>query len=84
MAECKYCQKDYQESERTLIKNELWFANFDNHPVSPGHMKIIPKRHVISIIELTNTELISMREIMKQASELIEKEYHPDGYNYRN
>lgn len=82
MAECKYCNEDYQKSERNVLENELFFANFDNHPVNPGHMKIIPKRHMNSICELTEQEFIAMRDMMLKARELIDKKYHPDGYNY--
>ena len=81
MTDCQYCNRKYQESERTILENELWFANFDNHPINPGHMKVIPKRHVESITELTDAELLFMREIMTRAKELIDRQFHPDGYN---
>ena len=81
MGACKYCDKDYQTSDRIILENEFFFANYDNHPVNPGHMKLIPKRHVDSLCELTDQEIISMRDLMIKAKELIDKEHHPDGYN---
>lgn len=81
MESCKYCNKKYQDSERNVLSNDLFFANFDNHPVSKGHMKLIPKRHVNSICELTEDELIAMRDLMSQAKELIYQRFKPDAYN---
>ena len=59
----------------------MFFANFDNHPVSKGHMKLIPKRHVDSICKLTEDELIAMRNLMIKAKELVNKQFNPDAYN---
>ena len=81
MDSCLYCDRKYQNSDRTVLENDLWFVNYDNHPVARGHMKIIPKRHVNSIVELTDEELLSMREIMQKAIQMIDEKFHPDGYN---
>ncbi len=81
MNNCRYCDQVYQKSARTVIENESWFANYDMHPVSSGHMKIIPRRHVNSIAELTHEELASMKEMFIEAELLVNELYHPDGYN---
>jgi diadenosine tetraphosphate (Ap4A) HIT family hydrolase len=81
MADCKYCDKDYQKSSRTVLENEHFFANYDNHPVNLGHMKLIPKRHVNSLCELTDQEFVAMKDMIIKTKELIDKEHHPDGYN---
>jgi len=81
MEECKYCNEKYQHSWRTIVENEHFFANLDNHPVSPGHMKLISKRHVNSICELTDAEIIAMRDLMAEAQGYADRKYKPDGYN---
>jgi len=81
MPECRYCERDYQRSDRSVLENELFFANYDNHPVSRGHMKIIPKRHIDSLASLTGLECIALLEMIQRAKALIDHEYHPDGYN---
>lgn len=81
MGHCKYCDRDYQKSDRTILENRLFFANYDNHPVNPGHIKLIPKRHVDLLCELTAEEFIAMRDLMIEAKKLIDKAHHPDGYN---
>ena len=32
----------------------------DGYPVSPGHTLIVPKRHVQSVFELTEAELVAV------------------------
>jgi len=68
---CPYCNPEYQDSDRIVLKNEYWFANFDNHPVSKGHMKIIPFRHVAMFTELMDEELIPLVSIMNNSKKLI-------------
>lgn len=77
---CRYCDKTYQK-KRNILENELFFANYDNHPVNPGHMKLISKRHVSSICELTDNGIIAMRDLMIKAKESIDEKYHPSAYN---
>lgn len=81
MSSCKYCDESYQRSERTLFENDRWFSNLDKHPVNPGHMKIIPKRHVNSVAELTANEWVSLGDMLSKAKESLAVEFHPDGYN---
>jgi len=81
MNSCKYCEEIYQKSDRTILENGLFFANYDNHPVNNGHIKLIPKRHLNSLSEFNNLELIAMRDLLIMAKELIEKVHHPHGYN---
>jgi len=80
MGDCRFCDTAYQ-STRNDLENELFFANYDNRPVSPGHMKLIPKRHVNSLCELTEKELVALRNLMTEAKKVIDQRFHPDGYN---
>lgn len=65
-----------------VIDNEFFFALHDKYPVSPGHMLIIPKRHVETWFELSPEEKDSMLLLAEEAKELIEKERRPDGFNF--
>ena len=80
MPDCKYCDPEYQKA-RSELENELFFANSDAHPVNPGHMKIIPKRHVDSLCELTDQEVIALRDLLVMVKGHIDQQHHPDGYN---
>jgi diadenosine tetraphosphate (Ap4A) HIT family hydrolase len=78
---CLFCDRDDKEEHHIVAENDLFFARFDNFPVSAGHAEIIPKRHIVSFFELSETEFISMYDLIKITKEIIEKEFKPDGYN---
>ena len=78
---CKYCSKQYQNSVRVVLRNDYWLGIFDNHPVSLGHMKLVSRNHRISFGDLSDAEIIAFRDILKEASLLIIKKHHPDGWN---
>ena len=75
---CIFCNID---EESKVIKNRDWFVIYDRFPVSPGHMLIIPYRHINSLEELYNSEKESFFEILDNTKILLDSIYKPDGYN---
>jgi diadenosine tetraphosphate (Ap4A) HIT family hydrolase len=76
---CPFCRV---ESEREIIASSaLSLAFFDGFPVSPGHTLIIPRRHVASFFDLTEEERQDLLSLLDHVKCIIEKKYHPDGYN---
>lgn len=80
MKNCRFCDPKYQK-ERNVIDNEFFFANYDSNPVTKGHMKIIPKRHVDSFFDLSEKEIIAAYDLLKKAKRLLDKKHKPDAYN---
>jgi diadenosine tetraphosphate (Ap4A) HIT family hydrolase len=56
-------------------------AFYDGFPVSPGHVLIIPKRHVASYFDLTSQEREAMTQMMLDVKLKLDERFHPDGYN---
>jgi len=54
------------------MENELAYASYDSYPVSEMHCLIIPKRHVKSYFEMTNEEVISCNELIKDIKKEVE------------
>jgi len=77
MDNCIFCST----REEKIFENELAFVIRDAFPVSPGHMLIIPKRHISSYFQATPEEREAMDSLLFSTKELLEKEYRPDGYN---
>jgi len=63
------------------LKNELCFAIFDKYPVNPGHVLVIPYRHVADYFELTKEEKIAAVELIDEVKKFLDREFSPDGYN---
>src|SRR5207247_3858869 len=57
------------------------YARYDHFPISEGHILIIPYRHVANFLSLTPAERTSVLELVCQASQKLNSEFHPDGYN---
>ena len=76
---CPFCRV---EAEREILaSSELSLAFFDGFPVSPGHVLIIPRRHVASYFDLTAEERQDIQSLLSHVKSIIDEKYHPDGYN---
>ena len=75
---CSFCTVP---RERLVFEGELAFVIRDGHPVSPGHMLVIPKRHVASFFETTTEEQASMLRLLNLARIEIAQQFKPAGYN---
>lgn len=77
--ECPFCS--LSKDRVLLFETDNCIAFYDGFPVSPGHVLIIPKRHVASYFDLTDEERKSMNDVLLYVKQMIDEQYHPDGYN---
>lgn len=73
---CVFCSLDKVE-----LQNDSAFAVFDRYPVSPGHMLVIPKRHVQSFFETTPQEKAALLQLLEDCRRLLIEKHNPDGFN---
>lgn len=66
---------------RIVAENELAVVVKDGFPVSPGHMLIIPRRHVASFFQITEAERASMLRLLDEAKASLDTEFGSDAYN---
>lgn len=76
--DCVFCEKPQSE---WLMWNQLAAAFWDLNPVNPGHLLIIPQAHRATYFDLSAAELIAVNQLLKKAKLLLDRQYHPDGYN---
>ena len=69
---CTFCQFG-QGDRRNFFQNELFIAGPDLFPVSPGHTLIIPRRHVLNVVDLSQEEWALLRQTIKDAIDHIER-----------
>jgi diadenosine tetraphosphate (Ap4A) HIT family hydrolase/GNAT superfamily N-acetyltransferase len=60
---------------------ELAYARYDNHSLSPGHLLIVPRRHVASFFDMTLDEQTAIVSLLSRAQRLVQSQHSPDGYN---
>jgi diadenosine tetraphosphate (Ap4A) HIT family hydrolase len=78
---CLFCDRTNSKEHKIILENDFCFARWDNFPVSRGHAEIVPKSHINSFFDLSNDQLIQLYSLLREAKEVVQKEYNPDGYN---
>lgn len=75
---CPFCNPGPDD---IVLQNEAAYTQCDKYPVSPGHLLIIPKRHIPSIFEATSREIDDLWDLVFRAKEYLDQKYSPEGYN---
>lgn len=68
MKPCLFCQNEFQEDN--IFENKSFYLKIDQFPVAPGHLLIIPKRHMPTFFELTQDEFADLQIMIAKAKEL--------------
>lgn len=76
--ECPFCQLT---DRKFVLESDLSCAILDGFPVNPGHLLLIPRRHVCDFFDLHQEEVADLMQLLWQAKDHIAKEYSPDGFN---
>lgn len=69
------------DSAEAVLQEQLAFAIYDRAPISPGHMLLIPRRHVGTWSEVTLGERHALLALADQAKEILYQQYGPDGFS---
>ena len=76
-AQCIFCTP-----EREIVaQNDGAIAVFDGFPVSPGHVLILPRRHVVTIWDLDSTEYDQCFRLVRELQAILASQFSPDGFN---
>ena len=78
MTECPFCGP---AAEEVVLQGRLWYARWDRYPVSPGHLLLIPFRHVPDLFDATLEEMTELPRLLNEAKALLDLQFHPDGFN---
>ena len=78
MKKCPFCGP---AAEEVVIQGRLWYGRWDRYLVSPGHLLLIPLRHVADLFEATEEEMTELPGLLNEAKALLDLQFHPDGFN---
>ena len=82
--ECILCavrDNDERVVSLKIYEDEYIFISLNLYPYNPGHMMIIPNRHVTSFLELTKEEIMHINRTIQGIQLLLDNLYNPKGYN---
>jgi diadenosine tetraphosphate (Ap4A) HIT family hydrolase len=64
-----------------LIENQLAYVQGEKSSLNPGHVIVVPRRHVADFFDMTQLEQMAVMELLNRARQLIQARHSPDGYN---
>ena len=67
---CVFCEID-SDTSGVLLERKGFYLTKDKFPVSPGHLLIIPRRHITSLSDLSETEWYDLRVVLEEACSLL-------------
>jgi len=76
--ECPFCSPPVGE---VALEDGLWYARWDQYPVSPGHLLIITRRHVPTYFEAGRDEKDALPRFLDRCKDVVESRFSPEGFN---
>lgn len=73
---CPFCRP-----ATVLLENAQACAIADTTPVNPGHLLIIPRRHVADFFDTTREEKLALLALLDEAKKYLVEVHAPDGFN---
>jgi ATP adenylyltransferase len=83
-AGCILCEKPGEDNDMAnyiLHRAKKNFIMLNSYPYNPGHLLVVPYRHVASLEELTSEELHEHIEIVSHSIEVLRRVFEPAGFN---
>ncbi len=77
--ECPFCEEKILQAQ-TFYESEHIYGLLTYKPAVPGHVLVIPKRHVERFEELTDQELIEAKEAFRLIHLAVKNLYGPNDY----
>lgn len=74
--DCELCRP-----ANTVAQNGLGYARLDSNPLAPGHVIVVPRRHVADFFDLTADEQAAVLALLNEARRIVQTKHQPDGYN---
>lgn len=82
---CIFCairDKDHRVWTREIYRDKKILVIMNIYPYSPGHIQVIPRRHVENIEGLSEHELNHLLKSVQKGIKLTREVMNPDGWNF--
>lgn len=80
---CPFCAMATLPLEESLVvhRGETCFAVLNLHPYNPGHLMVLPHRHVAELEDLTDAEAAELMATTQQAVRVLRQVSGPHAFN---
>jgi diadenosine tetraphosphate (Ap4A) HIT family hydrolase len=80
MQSCPFCT-DYVAGRDIVWESEHFFLRWDAFPVAEGHLLVIPKRHIETFLEMSDSEGRNWFDAVRAGLRIVKEKYSLDGVN---
>jgi len=70
--QCIFCKIYRNKKDEIIFENNYFYSQFDKFPVAPGHVEVIPKKHLVSLFDLSRKEWEALFPAIKETVKIIE------------
>jgi ATP adenylyltransferase len=78
---CSIRDNDDRVVSLKIYDDNLVFISLNLYPYNPGHLLIVPNRHVLSFTDLSKKEILHISRTIQGLQLLLDDLYNPKGYN---
>ncbi len=78
---CVFCGLLSTEGDRVLRRGELGFVTLAKYPYNPGHLLVLPIRHVAELGDLTAEEHAEIATLLTRCVAALREQAEPQGFN---
>jgi len=78
---CAIRDGDPQVADLKVFAAEGFYVTVNLYPFNPGHVMIVPERHVEHLLELSEEEALRLHRLQVLTLKVLEEVYQPGGFN---
>ena len=81
---CILCENSRQSNDAAnyiLYRGDKNFVIMNSYPYTPGHLMVVPYRHISSLEELTDEELHEHFNMVSRSIKVLRQVFNPGGFN---
>lgn len=78
---CSVVNKEKGIINLEIFRSENMFITANLYPYNPGHIMIVPIRHITDIRDMSQKEILEMIKLQNISLDILEKVYNPSGFN---
>lgn len=77
---CPFCTEGF--SENAFMENGDFIAVYNIAPILPGHSMIIPKKHIKSLFELSESQITELFSFTRKVTKFLSEVFEADGFDW--
>lgn len=82
--ECIFCEEPKQDKDREnliLFRSRNCYIIMNIYPYNNGHLMIVPYRHLFSIVDLDDEEMLDIMKMTQFSVNCLKEVFMPEGFN---